>query len=287
MDDMFALRDKLLPGCRVGVVGGSFIGTEVASSARQRGCDVIIAEPNHTLLERALGDEVGHYYEALHRSHGVELRLGIGVEALDGRDRVQQVRFTDGTTAEVDLVVTGVGVRPNIDLAVAAGLDTGQGVLVDERLASTNPAVYAAGDIAEAQHPILGSRVRVEHWANALNQGGVAGANAAGASQLYDKIPYFFSDQYDSAREYSGWPGPWDHVMFRGDPGDGAFVAFYLREGKLVGGVNVNVDGINDHVQRLLRDGGSVDVQQLTDSSVAPSEWRTSGSPAETPAAGF
>jgi 3-phenylpropionate/trans-cinnamate dioxygenase ferredoxin reductase subunit len=231
----------------------------------------------HTLLERVLGPEVGRYYEDLHRSHGVDLRFGVGVEGFDGQDRVERVLFADGTTADVDVVITGVGVRPNIELAVVAGLDTGQGVLVDERLATSHPDLFAAGDIAEALHPILGRRVRVEHWANALNQGSVAGANAAGASKEYDEVPYFFSDQYDSSLEYSGWQVPWDQVVFRGNPGDGAFVAFYLSQGKLVGGANVNVGGVNDHVQRLLRAGGAVDVNQLADPNVAPSAWGTSG----------
>jgi 3-phenylpropionate/trans-cinnamate dioxygenase ferredoxin reductase subunit len=282
IDDMLALRDELLPGRRVGVVGGSWIGTEVSACARQRGCEVVLAEPEHTLLERVLGTEVGQYFEGLHRSHGVELRLGVGVEGLDGRDRVERVRFADGTTADVDVVVIGVGVRPNIELAVAAGLDTAQGVLVDGRLASSHPDVFAAGDIAEEQHPVLGRRVRVEHWANALNQGAVAGANGAGASKVYDRIPYFFSDQYDSSMEYSGWQLPWDQVVVRGNPADGMFVAFYLSEGKLVGGANVNVGGVNDQVQRLLREGGAVDVKQLADPELAPSEWRTSGRPTAT-----
>jgi 3-phenylpropionate/trans-cinnamate dioxygenase ferredoxin reductase subunit len=277
MDDMFLLRDQLLPGQRLGVVGGSWIGTEVAACARQRGCAVLIAEPMHTLLERVLGTEVGRYYEDLHRSHGVELRLGTGVHGLEGRDRVERVRLDDGTAADVDVVVIGVGVRPNIELAGAAGLDTGKGVLVDERLTSSHPDVFAGGDIAEAQHPVLGRRLRLEHWANASGQGSAAGANAAGASRVYDEIPYFFSNQYDSSMEYSGWQVPWDQVVFRGKPSDGAFVAFQLSEGKLVGGTNVNVGGVNEHVQRLLREGGAVDVDRLADPGVAPSEWRTLG----------
>jgi 3-phenylpropionate/trans-cinnamate dioxygenase ferredoxin reductase subunit len=174
------------------------------------------------------------------------------------------------------VVVIGVGVRPDIELALGAGLETGQGVLVDAKLASSHPDVFAAGDIAEEQHPILGRRVRVEHWANALRQGSAAGANAAGASKLYDQIPYFFSDQYDSSMEYSGWPVPWDRVVFRGNLADGAFVAFYLSEGRVVAGTNVNVPGVNVHVQRLIREGGLVDAALLADPDVDPSEWRTS-----------
>lgn len=275
IDDMLALRDQFLPGRRVGVVGGSFIGTEVASSARQRGCEVVVADRMNTLLERALGTEVGRYYEDLHRSHGIDLRLGVGIAGLDGRDRVERVRFTDGTTAEVDVVVIGAGVRPNLELAIAAGLETGQGVLVDAHLASSHPDVFAAGDIGEVEHATLGRRVRVEHWANAVTQGAVAGANAAGASKDYDEVPYFFTDQFDSSMEYSGWPVPWDQVVFRGNQSEGAFVAFYLSEGKLVGGATVNVGGVNDHVQRLLREGGAVDVEQLVDPDVGPIEWRT------------
>ena len=144
---------------------------------------------------------------------------------------------------------------------------------MDARLATSDADVYAAGDIAEAEHPLLGQRVRVEHWANALNQGLTAGANAAGADTVYDRIPYFYSDQYDTGMEYSGWPVPWDRVVVRGDLTEGAFVAFYIAEGRVVGGANVNVWDVNEHVQALIRTGGIVDVQALVDPGVAPATW--------------
>jgi 3-phenylpropionate/trans-cinnamate dioxygenase ferredoxin reductase subunit len=273
LDDALALRDELVPGRRVAVVGGDWIGTEVAACANRRGCEVVICEPQHALLERVLGPEVGHYFDDLHRSHRVDLRLGTGVARFEGRDHVEGVRLQDGLIVEADLVVVVAGVEPEISLAIDAGLATDHGVLVDATLATSHPDVFAAGDIAEQQHPRLGSRVRVEHWANALHQGRSAGTNATGVSTIYDRIPYFFSDQYDMSMELSRWPLPWDRVAFRGDPADGAFVAFYLYGDRLVGGANVNVVDVNPHVARLIRDGGDVDVAQLTDVSVAPWAW--------------
>jgi 3-phenylpropionate/trans-cinnamate dioxygenase ferredoxin reductase subunit len=145
--------------------------------------------------------------------------------------------------------------------------------LVDASLAASHPDVYAVGDIANAVHPLLGRRVRVEHWANALYQGLLGGANAAGARLEYDNIPYFYSDQYDMSLEYSGWPEPWQRVVFRGDPDMGAYVAFYLTDGKVVGGLNVNVADVNEYVQVLIRSARTVDVSMLTDLDVEPAQW--------------
>ena len=273
LDDALALRDRLMPGSRLAVIGASWIGTEVASSARQRGSEVVMIDPLSTPLERVLGPEVGRYFTDLHRSHGVDMRLGVGVDAVEGSDHVTGVRLVDGTVINVDAVVVGVGVTPNVELAREAGLSVAGGVLVDSKLVSSHPDVYAVGDIAEAEHPTFGGRVRVEHWANALNQGLAAGSNAAGAAVIYDRIPYFYSDQYDMGMEYSGWPVPWDSVAFRGDPHEGEFVAFYLRGGRVVGGANINVWDVNEHVQALIRAGAPVDINVLTDPSVSPDEW--------------
>jgi 3-phenylpropionate/trans-cinnamate dioxygenase ferredoxin reductase subunit len=255
------------------VVGASWIGTEVAACARQRGSDVVMADPLSTPLERVLGPEVGGFFADLHATHGVEVRLGIGVEAIEGSEHVSGVRLSGGAVAPADTVLVGIGVTPNVELARDAGLDVASGVLVDATLTTSHPDVLAAGDIAEAHHPVIDRPIRVEHWANALNQGLTAGANAAGAGHAYDRIPYFFSDQYDMGMEYSGWTRPWDQVAFRGDPSSGAFVAFYLDHGVVTGGVNVNVWDVNEHVQNLILTGKPADLDILTDPDVDPAAW--------------
>jgi 3-phenylpropionate/trans-cinnamate dioxygenase ferredoxin reductase subunit len=273
IDDSLALRERLLPGRRLAVIGASWIGTEVAACARQRGCEVVMLEPLSMPLERVLGAEVGRFFAELHAGHGVELHLGSGAAAIEGVEHVVGVRLDDGRLIEADTVVVGVGVTPNVDLAREAGLTVAGGVVVDAMLRSNHPDVYAAGDIAEAQHPALDRAIRVEHWANALNQGLTAGANAAGGSSAYERIPYFFSDQYETGMEYSGWPLEWDDVLFRGDPTDGEFVAFYLLDGRVIGGANVNVWDVNEHVQSLIRSDATVDRDRLTDAAVDPSDW--------------
>jgi 3-phenylpropionate/trans-cinnamate dioxygenase ferredoxin reductase subunit len=273
VDDCLALRDRLIPGHRLVVVGASWIGTEVAACARQRGSDVVMADPLSTPLERVLGPEVGGFFADLHATHGVEVRLGIGVEAIEGSEHVSGVRLSGGAVAPADTVLVGIGVTPNVELARDAGLDVASGVLVDATLTTSHPDVLAAGDIAEAHHPVIDRPIRVEHWANALNQGLTAGANAAGAGHAYDRIPYFFSDQYDMGMEYSGWTRPWDQVAFRGDPSSGAFVAFYLDHGVVTGGVNVNVWDVNEHVQNLILTGKPADLDILTDPDVDPAAW--------------
>jgi 3-phenylpropionate/trans-cinnamate dioxygenase ferredoxin reductase subunit len=172
-----------------------------------------------------LGAEVGAVYRDIHADHRTQLLLSTGVEAFEGDGSVQRVRMSDGRTLNCDFVVVGIGVRPRTELAEQAGLAVDNGILVDEHLQTSDPAVFAAGDVANASHPFYGEPIRVEHWANALNQSPVAARNMLGRSESYDRLPYFFSDQYDVGMEYSGFARTWDRVVFRGDPASREFIA--------------------------------------------------------------
>jgi 3-phenylpropionate/trans-cinnamate dioxygenase ferredoxin reductase subunit len=267
--DCDALRDRLDRGGTVVVIGAGWIGAEVAASARQRGLDVTVIDPLTVPLERVLGAEVGAVYRDLHLDHGVRMLLGTSVEAFEGADAVERVRTIDGRTLECDFVVVGVGVQPRTGLAAHAGLAVENGILVDEHLQSAAPGVFAAGDAANAHHPFYGERIRVEHWANALHQGPVAARAMLGESDVYDRLPYFFSDQYDVGVEYAGFARAWDRVVFRGDPATREFIAFWLTGDRVVAGMNVNVWDVTDAIQRLIRDRVSVDDGRLADPDVS------------------
>jgi 3-phenylpropionate/trans-cinnamate dioxygenase ferredoxin reductase component len=207
-------------------------------------------------------------YAALHRNHGVELRLGTGVAEITGKDnKATGVRLADGSLIDADAVVVGVGITPNTGLAEAAGLPVDNGVVVDEHLVTTDPDVFAAGDVANSYYPLLGTHLRLEHWSAALNQGPVAAANMAGRATPYDHVPYFFSDQYDMGMEYSGYVGGgrYDEVVFRGDVAKGEFIAFWMGGGRVLAGMNVNVWDVTDAIQALVRSGQPVDPARLAD----------------------
>ena len=263
--DCDALRDRLQIGGRVVVVGGGWIGSEFAASARQRGLEVTVVDPSPLPLERIFGAEIGAFYRDVHSDHGVELLLGEGVEAFEGEHAVTRVRTTTGHAIECDFVLVGIGVTPRVELASGAGLEIDNGILVDDKLQTSMPGVFAAGDVAHALHPFYGERLRVEHWSNALNQGKAAAHAMLGEPVSYDRIPYFFSDQYDVGMEYSGHAPEWDEVIFRGDLADGEFIAFWMREERVVAGMNVNVWDVNEHVQALIRAREPVDRAALAD----------------------
>jgi 3-phenylpropionate/trans-cinnamate dioxygenase ferredoxin reductase component len=267
----FADSDQLLAdlsggGKRVLIVGAGWIGLEVAAAARHHGNDVTIVEPQPTPLHAALGPDMGAVFARLHRQHGVDLLTDTTVREFRGTDgRVTSV-VTDGHAGlDADLVVVGIGATPNIELAAAAGLEVDNGVVTDHALRTSAADVFAAGDVASSFHPLYGRYVRVEHWANALNGGPAAARSMLGQDMSYDRVPYFFTDQYDLGMEYSGLGGPGDTVVTRGNPDDGAFIAFWLENGRVTAGMNVNVWDVTEPIQQLIRTRRQVPVASLTD----------------------
>ncbi len=265
LDDCDTLKARLDAGGRVVVVGGGWIGSEFAASARQKGLEVALIDPLELPAGRLFGEEVGAFYRDVHAQHGVELLLGDGVRSFEGDGAVALVSTTGGKTVECDFVVVGIGVAPRVDLANAAGIKTDNGIVVDERLRSSAENVFAAGDVANAWHPFYKQQIRVEHWANALNQGPAAARAMLGDEAGYERLPYFFSDQYDVGMEYSGYATDWDEVVFRGSRESGEFVAFWLQDGRVIAGMNVNVWDVNQHVQELIRSRARVSTTALAD----------------------
>jgi 3-phenylpropionate/trans-cinnamate dioxygenase ferredoxin reductase component len=270
--DSDALRERLDRGGAVVVVGAGWIGTEVAASARQRGLEVAVLDPAYVPLERVMGNEVGAVYREIHVDQGVQMLMGTGVEAFEGDGAVERVRTSDGRELECDFAVVGVGVEPRTGLAAEAGIAVDNGILVDEHLQTSAPGVFAAGDVANVHHPFYGERIRVEHWANALNQGPAAARNMLGQDSAYERLPYFFSDQYDVGMEYTGFAPGWDRVVFRGDPASREFVAFWLVEDRVVAGMNVNVWDVTDPIKRLIGQRVAVDDRTLSDPDVSLEE---------------
>jgi 3-phenylpropionate/trans-cinnamate dioxygenase ferredoxin reductase subunit len=271
-EDSTRLGAAIKGASRIAVIGGSWIGSEVAASARQLGAEVVIIEPSPTPLFGVLGAEIGRSFAQLHSDHGVSLRMGVGVSAVQGSSRVEGVLLEDGSVESADLVVIGVGAIPNTELAEKAGLKVDNGVVVDERLATAVPGVLATGDVASAYHPRYGRHVRVEHWANALNQGAAAGRNAVSEPQVYDRLPYFYSDQYDLSLEYVGLGGKDDAVTVRGDREGLRFLAFYQRDGRVTAALTINVEDVVEDLKAIITGGRELDPKQLADEDVPLSD---------------
>lgn len=269
--DSERLRTAFAGAAGVAVVGGGWIGLETAAAARAAGLPVTIVEYADLPLLRVLGPEVAEVFADLHRGNGVDLRTGVTVTEIVGAGgSVTGVRLGDGTEVAADVVIVGVGITPNDSLARDSGLDVDDGVLVDGHLRTSDPDVFAAGDVANAYHPLLRRRIRVEHWANARRQGAAVARTILGQDVPFDRLPYFFSDQYDMGMEYTGFvePGGHDRVVFRGDPESGTYLAFWLRSGRVLAGMNVNVWDVAPAVEALVRSGRMIDVDRLRDDSV-------------------
>ncbi|MCW1820944.1 MULTISPECIES: NAD(P)/FAD-dependent oxidoreductase [Mycolicibacterium] len=268
IDDAAALSAALAPGATLAIVGAGWIGLEVAAGARSRDVNVTVVEAAHLPLLAALGTEVGEVFAQLHRAHGVDLRLDQSVQEVTTADGTATgLRLGDGSTVAADAVLIAVGAAPNIGLAEQAGLAVADGgVLVDASLRTSDPDIYAVGDIAAAQHPFFGVRIRTEHWANALKQPAVAVAGMLGKSAEYDELPYFFTDQYDLGMEYVGHAPEYQRVVFRGDVAGREFVAFWLDgANRVLAGMNVNVWDVLDDVKALIRSAAPVDPDRIAD----------------------
>jgi 3-phenylpropionate/trans-cinnamate dioxygenase ferredoxin reductase subunit len=250
------------------VVGAGWIGSEVAASARQKGCEVTMVAPEKVPLERVLGEQIGGVYGDVHREHGVRFLSGTGVEAFRGDGRLEAVVTDSGEELEAELVVVGAGVIPRTAVAEAAGLKVDNGILVDAGLQTSAPGIFAAGDVANAWHPLYERRVRVEHWANARRQGAAAAKAMLGHAVSYDETPYFFSDQYDLGMEYVGYVDESDSLVVRGSLEQREFIAFWLNAGRIVAGMNVNIWDVSETIVELIRSGTEVDEARLRDSDV-------------------
>ena len=274
--DSDRLKAAFAAAGKVVVIGGGWIGLETAAAARAAGAEVTVLEAAKLPLLRVLGPEVAQVFATLHREHGVDLRCGVEVAAVTGRDgRVAGVQLSDGSVIPADVVIAGVGITPNVGLAVAAGLAEANGIQVSAALRSTDPDIFAAGDVASAFHPVLGRHIRVEHWANALHQPQAAARAMLGQDVSYDRMPYFFTDQYDLGMEYSGYvePGNYDEVVFRGDPQRREFIAFWLGSGgRVLAGMNVNVWDATEAIQALVRARTPVDAKALSDPAMPLAE---------------
>lgn len=274
LEDSDRLKDSLRPGARVVIVGAGWIGLESAAAARSAGAHVTVLEHAELPLLRVLGPEMATVFANLHTDHSVDLRCGVTVAAIRpataDRSAAGAVLLADGTQLDADVIIVGVGVTPNVELARAGGLNVDNGVLVDENLRTSDRDILAAGDVANAYHPLLRRRIRVEHWANALHQPATAAATMLGHTATYDRLPYFFTDQYELGMEYTGYaePDDYDQVVIRGDTKARKFIAFWLHDRRVLAGMNVNVWDVTEPIKGMIQSGARVDPERLADPDV-------------------
>ncbi|MFW0789871.1 NAD(P)/FAD-dependent oxidoreductase [Gordonia sp. CPCC 205333] len=271
VDQAREIKSILTAGSALAVIGAGWIGLEVTAAARAAGVAVTVVESAELPLLAALGPELAEVFANLHREHNVDFRFEASVAEITTADgRANGLRLSDGSKIHADAVLVAVGAAPNIDIARDAGLDLADGgVAVNSTLRTSDPDIYAVGDIAAAENPVYDTRIRTEHWANALNQPAVAAAAALGGGDVYDALPYFYTDQYDLGMEYVGHAPSYDSVVIRGDRAKREFVAFWLdTEYRILAGMNVNVWDVTDDVKALIRSRRPIDPAQLADTNV-------------------
>ena len=267
--DTLALRPALRDGARVVVIGGGFIGLEVAASARMRGCAVTVVELADQVLVRVADPAVGDLVAALHRKNGVRIMTGASVERITGHGRVNEVVCADGETLAADVVVVGIGILPNVEIAANAGLEVANGITVDEFGRTSDADIFAAGDVANHYNPILGRHLRLESWANAQNAGVAVGRNMVAGLEPYSEIPWFWTDQFDLNMQIVGAPESWDRVVTRGDPQSGRCVVFYMEKSRVVGATTFNLGRDVRACRQLVETG-----MEFTDAELANEDTR-------------
>ena len=277
VDDANRLRDAISPGRRAVVIGMGFIGAEVAASLRQKGVGVVSVDPSPTPLFRVLGHEVGNVVGEIHREHGVDMIAGDVAVRFEGRTRIERVITKAGLRIDCDFAVVGVGVEPVIDFVAGSGIDTDNGILVDEHCRSSVDGIYAAGDVANHYHPVFKRRMRVEHWQNAMQQGAAAARNMLGTSRPYDEVHWFWSDQYDANLQYAGSHQNSDRVVIRGSLDNRDFLAFYLNESRIDAIVALNRGKELRRAMPLIKARSIVDPRQLQDDDVDLRSLRQTG----------
>lgn len=263
LGDSDRIRAAFATATKVVVIGAGWIGLEAAAAARAAGLDVTVLEYAPVPLQQALGDQIAGHFADLHRSHGVDLRTSVEVTEIEGVDGQASAVRIGAELIPADVVIVGVGIAPNVELAADAGLEVDNGIVVDEHLRTSDPTVFAAGDAANAHNVALDGPLRVEHWDNAIRQGRLVATSMLGGTAVYDWQPYFYTDQYDLGMEYVGRGAAGDEVVIRGDQESGEFMAFWLRDGVVTAGMNVNVWDVNDDLRALI--GHSIDRAELAD----------------------
>jgi 3-phenylpropionate/trans-cinnamate dioxygenase ferredoxin reductase subunit len=270
LDDYHRLRALTEHGQRFAVIVGGFVGSEIAAALATNQKDVVMLFPDAGIGERLFGTDLALFLNDDYRRRGVDVLAGETVLGMEERGDQVALQTAGGRELLVDGVVAGIGTEPNTALAQAAGLAVDDGVLVDAALRTSDPDIYAAGDVAKAENPLLGRHLRVEHWQNALDGGPAAARSMLGQDVVYDRVPYFFTDQYDLGMEYTGHaePGSYDRVVFRGDVASGEYIAFWLADGRVLAGMNVNVWDVAEDIARIVRSGARVDPARLADPGV-------------------
>jgi 3-phenylpropionate/trans-cinnamate dioxygenase ferredoxin reductase subunit len=266
--DVDAIREDMDTGKKAVIVGAGYIGLEVAAVARKAGLSVIVIEMADRVMSRVVSPEISDFYQIEHTNQGVKFRLSTGVSSIDGKRRVRSVTTSEGEEIPADLVIIGVGIRPNTELATAAGLDVDNGIVVDEGCRTSDPDIFAVGDCTAHPNAIYGRRLRLESVHNAVEQAKTAAANICGKDVTYNQVPWFWSDQYDLKLQIAGLSEGYDDVVIRGNPAERSFSCLYLRDRRLIA-----VDAINaprDFVQskQLIADRLEVELEKLADTAV-------------------